>query len=140
MTRATLIRSTPEEEEDGPRGGPFIPAELEQQTELFGSLNRMMLLHEVVESLPLERPITDSAKLTSGYGRRLDPFSRRPANHLGMDFAGPVGSKVYAPSDGIVVLAHFIMQVMSGTTAGTALHGNLLSLADFLSFFNQHSA
>jgi murein DD-endopeptidase MepM/ murein hydrolase activator NlpD len=33
----------------------------------------------------------------------MDPFTKRPAAHYGIDFAGPYGAKVYATSDGVVV-------------------------------------
>lgn len=43
--------------------------------------------------------------ITDGFGPRLDPFTRRPAFHEGLDIAVAVGTEVLAPADGIVVFA-----------------------------------
>lgn len=87
------------------RGGPFIPADTsllrEQETELYFSLKRMMVLHEVVSVMPLARPI-GAARMSSGYGTRLDPFNGRLAMHTGQDFAGPRGARILAAADGVV--------------------------------------
>jgi murein DD-endopeptidase MepM/ murein hydrolase activator NlpD len=43
--------------------------------------------------------------LASGFGNRIDPFTNQPDFHPGIDIATPVGSKVQAPADGVVVSA-----------------------------------
>lgn len=87
------------------RGGPFVPARVgllkEQETDLYFSLKRMMVLHEVVSVMPLSRPI-GAARMSSGYGTRIDPFNGRLASHTGQDFAGPRGSRILASADGVV--------------------------------------
>lgn len=87
------------------RGGPFVPARVgllkEQETDLYFSLKRMMVLHEVVSAMPLSRPI-GAARMSSGYGTRIDPFNGRLASHTGQDFAGPRGSKILSSADGVV--------------------------------------
>lgn len=50
---------------------------------------------------------TESRKITSKYGTRRDPFSRRPAFHAGIDISGNVGDPVYATADGTVVSAGY---------------------------------
>lgn len=43
--------------------------------------------------------------ITDGFGPRLDPFTRRPAFHEGLDISVAMGSTIVAPADGIVVFA-----------------------------------
>ncbi len=43
--------------------------------------------------------------ITDGFGPRLDPFTRRPAFHDGLDISVAVGTVVSAPADGVVVFA-----------------------------------
>lgn len=50
------------------------------------------------------RPV-DKGWQSSGFGRRLDPFSGQMAWHGGLDFAAPKGSKVRAVAGGVVVFA-----------------------------------
>jgi murein DD-endopeptidase MepM/ murein hydrolase activator NlpD len=69
-----------------------------------GNVDRMVLLHDIVEQLPLNRPIVD-AKTTGPFGKRVDPFNGRWAIHPGVDLAGPADSKIFATSDGIVISA-----------------------------------
>jgi murein DD-endopeptidase MepM/ murein hydrolase activator NlpD len=40
--------------------------------------------------------------LTAGFGRRSDPFTGEPAQHLGLDISGDKGQPVFATADGIV--------------------------------------
>lgn len=41
--------------------------------------------------------------ITDGFGPRLDPFTRRPAFHEGLDISVAVGTMISAPADGVVV-------------------------------------
>jgi murein DD-endopeptidase MepM/ murein hydrolase activator NlpD len=41
--------------------------------------------------------------LSSGFGRRKDPFTRQRDYHPGIDISAPRGSEVKAPADGVVV-------------------------------------
>lgn len=49
----------------------------------------------------LGRPVA-SGWVSSGYGRRMDPFSRQPALHRGMDFAGQRDTAILAAAPGVV--------------------------------------
>ncbi|MCC5884872.1 MAG: M23 family metallopeptidase [Gammaproteobacteria bacterium] len=50
------------------------------------------------------RPV-DKGWQSSGFGRRVDPFSGQMAFHSGLDFAAPKGSKVRAVAGGVVVFS-----------------------------------
>lgn len=43
--------------------------------------------------------------ITDGFGPRLDPFTRQPAFHEGLDISVALGSVIVAPADGVVVFA-----------------------------------
>lgn len=45
---------------------------------------------------------TDSRKLTSTFGIRKDPFTKRARFHAGIDIGGDTGDAVYATADGVV--------------------------------------
>jgi hypothetical protein len=50
---------------------------------------------------PQGRPVK-SGWLSSYFGRRTDPFTGKPANHTGIDFAGKHGDAIVAVADGVV--------------------------------------
>jgi murein DD-endopeptidase MepM/ murein hydrolase activator NlpD len=94
------------DETEGAKGGPFVPyraAELfeGEKREVLNDVEELLKLRAILDIIPLSKPI-DTDEISSGFGRRIDPFTRRLAQHLGVDFSGPVGAKVYATSDGTV--------------------------------------
>lgn len=58
-------------------------------------------LADAAETLPLARPTAGTAQ-TSGFGVRLDPFTRRPAYHSGLDFAGAHATPIHATGPGVI--------------------------------------
>ncbi|MEJ2128878.1 MAG: peptidoglycan DD-metalloendopeptidase family protein [Woeseiaceae bacterium] len=50
---------------------------------------------------PQGRPV-GSGWISSYFGKRTDPFTGKPANHTGIDFAGKFGDPVTAVADGVV--------------------------------------
>ena len=50
---------------------------------------------------PQGRPV-NSGWLSSYFGKRTDPFTGKPANHTGIDFAGKQGDEIVAVADGVV--------------------------------------
>ena len=50
---------------------------------------------------PQGRPVS-SGWLSSYFGKRTDPFTGKPANHTGIDFAGKMGAEVSAVAEGVV--------------------------------------
>jgi len=50
---------------------------------------------------PQGRPV-GSGWISSYFGKRTDPFTGKPANHTGVDFAGKSGAEIKAVADGVV--------------------------------------
>ncbi len=89
-----------------------IPDVLEAMTSLDDQLDnreaQLWVLEGVLmnESLqervyPQGRPVT-SGWISSYFGKRTDPFTGKPANHTGIDFAGKMGQEISAVADGVV--------------------------------------
>lgn len=102
-----------EEQRDGAKGGPFIPADMGNWKE--GALRRSLVslnddvaqwnaLQSLAETLPLGKPLRDYY-ITSSFGRRKDPVTGRVAVHEGLDLGAPFKSPVYATGQGKVIYA-----------------------------------
>ncbi|MGH6999766.1 MAG: M23 family metallopeptidase, partial [Phenylobacterium sp.] len=65
------------------------------------NLSEAGALIDAAAKLPFARPTTAAAQ-TSSYGVRFDPFTRRPAFHSGLDFAGPTNTPIYSTAPGVV--------------------------------------
>ena len=63
------------------------------------TLDQMNTYRIAMEKLPLAMPVADSFRYTSGFGRRWGRM------HEGIDMAGPVGTPIVAPGDGVVIFA-----------------------------------
>ncbi|MEM6512423.1 MAG: M23 family metallopeptidase [Pseudomonadota bacterium] len=50
---------------------------------------------------PQGRPV-NSGYISSYFGKRADPFTGKPANHTGIDFAGTEGDPIVSVADGVV--------------------------------------
>jgi murein DD-endopeptidase MepM/ murein hydrolase activator NlpD len=64
-------------------------------------LSDMRALQRASERIPFGVP-TAGARLTSGFGFRLDPFNHSPRFHSGQDFAGPYLTPIYSTAPGII--------------------------------------
>jgi murein DD-endopeptidase MepM/ murein hydrolase activator NlpD len=110
--------------DDSPRGGPFIPAPLNQASlreeidQLAMQLQERGIVFGMLESALRERmvrrellpsilPIRGDLRFGSPFGPRIDPFGRGRAIHEGQDFIAPFGSDILAAADGVVVSAAF---------------------------------
>lgn len=51
------------------------------------------------------RPITSSARMSSGFGYRIHPVTGKTQFHKGMDFAAPIGTPIYATGNGVVTFS-----------------------------------
>ncbi|MEM9739966.1 MAG: peptidoglycan DD-metalloendopeptidase family protein [Pseudomonadota bacterium] len=60
---------------------------------------------DIVDNLPLAQPVGVPARLTSNYGMRVDPFTRRPAWHNGIDMAAYYKAPITAAGPGTITYA-----------------------------------
>ncbi len=58
-------------------------------------------LESFLNLIPIYKPM-NNYYISSNFGTRIDPFTKKAKLHKGTDFAGPFNSKIYAPADGIV--------------------------------------
>lgn len=89
-----------------------VPEVLDAMTSLNYQLTSREAQLDVLESVlmnqnlskrvyPQGRPVK-SGWLSSYFGKRTDPFTGKPANHTGIDFAGKHGDEIVAVADGVV--------------------------------------
>ena len=89
-----------------------VPEVLDAMTSLSYQLTNRESQPDVLESVlmnqnlservyPQGRPVK-SGWLSSYFGKRTDPFTGKPANHTGIDFAGKHGDEIVAVADGVV--------------------------------------
>jgi len=96
------------------RGGPFLalasmglPANdplVKKVAALDVKMGRWNNLQRILRMLPLAPPI-DQYRMTSGFGRRIDPMRRRWSFHAGVDLANRIGTPVLSTAAGTVVYA-----------------------------------
>jgi murein DD-endopeptidase MepM/ murein hydrolase activator NlpD len=89
-------------------GGPFLSLDDAPGSELAQKIavaerriDDLASLHELMQRLPLSAPL-DEYRLTSGYGRRVDPFTSDLAFHSGIDLASRHRAAVHVTSPGTV--------------------------------------
>jgi len=78
--------------------GPTLQSELGVLLEYFHDADRLL------SNTPSIKP-AHTPWLTSGFGRRHDPMTGQLLMHKGIDLGGQIGDPVYAPADGVVILA-----------------------------------
>jgi murein DD-endopeptidase MepM/ murein hydrolase activator NlpD len=96
-------------------GGPYIPIALEAETGPFemmvGMLQENLVeldrLRRTTAFVPFGRPVPDRISVSSGFGVRADPFTRRPAMHSGIDFRARSGTPIFATAAGKVTIAEY---------------------------------
>ena len=59
---------------------------------------------ELIEAIPSIQPVKnqDVTRIASGYGYRIDPFTKKRRFHYGMDFSARKGTPIYATGNGTV--------------------------------------
>lgn len=79
-----------------------LDRDLDDREAQLGVLEGVLMGQSLEERvLPQGRPIK-TGWMSSYFGRRTDPFTGKPANHKGVDFAGKAGAEVIAVADGVV--------------------------------------
>lgn len=79
-----------------------LDIQLDDRETQLGALENVLLNQNLKERVyPQGRPVS-AGWISSYFGKRTDPFTGKPANHTGIDFAGKLGADVVAVADGVV--------------------------------------
>lgn len=79
-----------------------LGSQLDNREAQLGALESVILNQNLSDRVyPKGRPV-QSGWMSSYFGRRTDPFTGKPANHRGVDFAGKSGDEIVAVADGVV--------------------------------------
>ena len=105
------MASAARDEVENAMGGPLqmlatsADGSIDPRFERLGlSLARMSALELALDGVPQVAPAADQ-RITSVFGYRRDPFTRRSAMHSGIDFKGATGSPIFAAATGEVTFA-----------------------------------
>lgn len=87
----------------------LILQEIQMRTQSFGELvHDMNVAAERIERIPAVWPLAKHAGvITSTFGHRLDPFTRRVRHHDGTDISARPGTRVLATAKGVVVFSAY---------------------------------
>jgi len=91
-----------------PEGGIFVPFQEKGSPEILlhtyeKLLSDIEVYLKVLSKVPIGRPC--QGYISSGFGRRKDPFTGKPAFHTGIDIVSYPGTPVRATADGKVIYA-----------------------------------
>lgn len=86
------------------KGFAPTPAELRANVVL-GKMDLLALYRMAADKIPFAIPVQSAVRQTSGFGYRRDPIRGGTRLHAGLDWAGPVGTPIFASADGVVVSA-----------------------------------
>jgi murein DD-endopeptidase MepM/ murein hydrolase activator NlpD len=79
-----------------------LGSQLDDREAQLGVLESILMNQNLKERVyPAGRPV-GSGWISSYFGKRTDPFTGKPANHTGVDFAGKKGAEIIAVADGVV--------------------------------------
>lgn len=64
---------------------------------------------KLLAAIPAIQPISNKqlSRIASGFGFRIDPIYKTRKSHMGLDFAAPSGTPIYATANGIVKFSGF---------------------------------
>ena len=89
-----------------------VPEVLDAMNSLGVQLNNREVQLDVLEGVLMNQSLKDrvypqgrpvgAGWISSYFGKRTDPFTGKPANHTGIDFAGKMGAEVVAVAAGVV--------------------------------------
>ena len=95
-----VARSEDAENQGEAAGGSFVRSIIR----LEATLAQWHGLRKLVRQMPLGQP-TDRGWISSNFGKRRDPFSRRWARHAGLDISAQRGTPILASAPGTVIAA-----------------------------------
>lgn len=98
------------------QGGPLTPLTFSTKGEepspdahranrILNQMDRLNLYRIAAQKAPFAIPVRTGYRFTSGFGYRRDPKTGGKRLHKGVDFAGPVGTPLFATADGVVTHA-----------------------------------
>jgi murein DD-endopeptidase MepM/ murein hydrolase activator NlpD len=79
-----------------------LDQQLNDREAQLGVLESVLMNQQLVARVSPQGSPVEGGWMSSYYGRRTDPFTGKPANHKGVDFAGKAGASVFAVADGVV--------------------------------------
>jgi murein DD-endopeptidase MepM/ murein hydrolase activator NlpD len=79
-----------------------LDQQLNNREAQLGVLESVLMNQQLVARVSPQGSPVEGGWMSSYYGRRTDPFTGKPANHKGVDFAGKAGASVLAVADGVV--------------------------------------
>lgn len=90
-------------------GGRFLSINLnknadEKHKKIATDIEQWNGLARLTKILPLGAPVAQKT-ITSPYGMRQDPFTKKNKQHKGIDFAGKIGTELFAVAPGRVISA-----------------------------------
>ena len=80
------------------------------QTNSFVEITTMVKNKEkLLRAIPAIQPVSNKnlKRVASGFGYRIDPLYKDYRLHAGLDFSAPIGTPIYATSDGVIQAAGF---------------------------------
>jgi len=97
-------------------GGPLMPISVStmgqpqdasslQANKLLDELDQLNMLRIAAERTPFLLPLRTSYRLSSPFGMRRHPVTKKISMHPALDMAAPLGTPVYTTADGVVVFA-----------------------------------
>ena len=90
-------------------GGTYIPIKISKNAntkyqKIAQDIEKWHGLARLTKILPLGAPV-ETKTITSPFGVREDPFTKTKKQHKGIDFAGKIGTELYAVAPGRVISA-----------------------------------
>ncbi|MDX5383884.1 MAG: DUF5930 domain-containing protein [Rhodobacterales bacterium] len=87
------------------RGDDTITPDTQRANRILNQMDQLNIYRIAAEKAPFATPVKSGFRFTSGFGVRRDPKTGGRRMHEGVDFAGPVGTPLYATADGTVIHA-----------------------------------
>jgi len=78
-----------------------------KRSKLYAELNKNKS-NPVYSGGKLEWPLPGQFRITSQFGTRTDPFTKKKSTHKGMDIGAPQGTTIVAAESGIVLIAEWV--------------------------------